>query len=39
MPDMDEMMKQLQQGGGQMTDEMQQQMEKLQKMFQQQGQQ
>ena len=39
MPDMDELMKQLQQGGGQMTDEMQQQMEKLQKMFQQQGQQ
>lgn len=39
MPDMDELMKQLQQGGGQMTDEMQQQMEKLQQMFQQQGQQ
>ena len=39
MPDMDELMKQLQQGGGQMNEEMQQQMEKLQKMFQQQGQQ
>ena len=38
MPDMGELMKQIQQGGGQMTEEMQQQMEKLQKMFQQQGQ-
>lgn len=35
MPNMDELMKQIQQGGGQMTDEMQQRMEKLKNMFQQ----
>ena len=33
MPDMGELMKQIQQGGGQMTEEMQQQMEKMQEMM------
>ena len=36
MPDMGELMKQIQQGGGQMTEEMQQQLEQLQQQLQQQ---
>ena len=38
MPDMGEMMKQIQQGGGQMTEEMQQQMQEMMKRLQQQSQ-
>lgn len=38
MPDMGELMKQIQQGGGQMTEEMQQQMQQMMKQLQQQSQ-